>query len=169
MSSKYGSGTFEPTVDYSTPFDKFLSEYRSGTFEPMVDYSTPFDKFLSDELQKLQNIKPMAYKVFNLKDLLSQIQYTGVRKGTKTEAYLEDVINFINLTRKYKWVQFFQLIDVFYVVVELLPSQESTFDQEIKNHYNPGNTDKKAELPIAEKQVSEQVVIKKGDFPWKKK
>lgn len=106
----------------------------------------------------------MEYKVFDLKDLLVQIQYEGARKGTKTAAYLEDVIRFINLTKKYKWVQFFQLVDIFYVVVEILPSQEMSFNKEIKNHYGM-ETDKKEEESISKKLQSKPLA--KGEFPWK--
>jgi hypothetical protein len=34
----------------------------------------------------------MKYKIFNIQTLLAELQYQGVRKGTKTEDYLEDVI-----------------------------------------------------------------------------
>jgi hypothetical protein len=120
--------------------------------------------------QQIQ-ITDMKYKIFNVKDLLSEIQYEGVRKGTKTEAYLEDVINSINRTGKYNWVQFFQLVDVFYVVVSLSEgSKTKTTTEEIQDHYakvefsTMENSKQETEaLQSESKSVSLKTVI-----PWKK-
>ena len=127
-------------------------------------------KMLLDEEIK-QNAQNMKYKIFNVKDLLSEIQYQGVRKGTKTEAYLEDVIKSVNESGKYKWYQFFQLVDVFYVVVVVVDKTTKTSQEEIRDHY------KKAE-PTAVQEVVEQVTeaankagqsLQKANFPWKNK
>lgn len=113
----------------------------------------------------------MAYKIFNVKDLLSEIQYEGVRKGTKTESYLEDVIKSIDRTKKYRWVQFFQLVDVFYVVVETLPTQTRNTMEEIQDHYSykePARS-KKTESAMEEpgKQEMPKSTPVKTSFPWK--
>lgn len=113
----------------------------------------------------------MAYKIFNVKDLLSEIQYEGVRKGTKTELYLEDVIKSIDRTKKYRWVQFFQLVDVFYVVVETLPTQKRNTTEEIRDHYSYKEpvSSKKPE-PVMEEQEKQEMpksIPVKTAFPWK--
>ena len=113
----------------------------------------------------------MAYKIFNVKDLLSEIQYEGVRKGTKTELYLEDVIKSIDRTKKYRWIQFFQLVDVFYVVVETLPSQTRNTMEEIQDHYSYKEpvSSKKTEPVVVEHEREEmpKSAPSKITFPWK--
>jgi hypothetical protein len=113
----------------------------------------------------------MKYKIFNVKDLLVEIQYEGVRKGTKTEAYLEDVINSINRTGRYNWVQFFQLVDVFYVVVSVSEgSKTKTTTEEIQDHYA------KAEISTIESSKKETEALQSESksvslttvMPWKK-
>lgn len=117
----------------------------------------------------------MKYKLFNVKDLLSEIQYEGVRKGTKTEVYLENVIESINNTGKYKWVQFFQLVDVFFVVVQVLPTTTKNTQEEIRDHYaNVGTPDDpqpqstKGTL-TGKTLISSDPVSLKTSFPWKDK
>jgi hypothetical protein len=115
----------------------------------------------------------MKYKVFNVKDLLAEIKYEGVRKGTKTEAYLENVIESINKTKKYRWVQFFQLVDVFFVVVEILEIKE------ISNYINAEPTETK-EIKVSQNKLeshegelrsepvkNDSVTFSKTPFPWK--
>jgi hypothetical protein len=116
---------------------------------------------------KQTQITEMKYKIFNVKDLLAEIQYEGVRKGTKTEAYLEDVINCINRTGKYNWVQFFQLVDVFYVVVSLSEgSKKKTTTEEIRDHYEDV-TDKFQAIPDTKVEKAAPVSLKTA-MPWKK-
>ena len=99
------------------------------------------------EQQKYKNMEKTSnptYKIFNIKDLLAELNFEGRAKGSKTEVYLEGVIKRINETSNYRWVQFFQLVDVFFIIVEVKPKEESkpkpvkrdTFE-EIKQHYNP--------------------------------
>jgi hypothetical protein len=118
--------------------------------------------------QQIQ-ITDMKYKIFNVKDLLSEIQYEGVRKGTKTEAYLEDVINCINRTGRYNWVQFFQLVDVFYVVVSLSEgSKTKTTTEEIRDHYE-NVQDKFQSQTISDTKVEKAAPVSlKTAMPWKK-
>ena len=120
----------------------------------------------------------MKYKVFNVKDLLSEIQYEGVRKGTKTEAYLENVIESINQTRKYKWVQFFQLVDVFFVVVQVLSITTKNSQDEIRDHYKNVESEfetvseiksEKGTLSGSKTLKSTDPVSLKTAFPWKDK
>jgi len=112
----------------------------------------------------------MKYKIFNVKDLLAEIQYEGVRKGTKTEAYLEDVINCINRTGKYNWVQFFQLVDVFYVVVSLSDgSKTKTTTEEIRDHYeNVQDKFQVTNTKVDTKVEKAAPVSLKTAMPWKK-
>jgi len=112
----------------------------------------------------------MKYKIFNVKDLLAEIQYEGVRKGTKTEAYLEDVINCINRTGKYNWVQFFQLVDVFYVVVSLSEgSKTKTTTEEIHDHYeNVQDKFQVTNTKVDTKVEKAAPVSLKTAMPWKK-
>ena len=137
-------------------------------------------KMLLDEEIK-QNEQNMKYKIFNVKDLLAEIQYKGVRKGTKTEAYLEDVIKSINKTKKYRWVQFFQLVDVFYIVVEVLNSKTKSTKEEIQDHYAKVEPTpvlkseplKNEPLPVTESvppvKTSGSEVSFSTNFPWKNK
>lgn len=126
---------------------------------------------LQSELKNLQKTKNMSYKVFNVKDLLSEIQYEGVRKGTKTESYLEDVIKHVNLSGKYTWVQFFQLVDVFYVVVEInSTSKPKNTVEEIKDHYQ--NVSSQFEdIPVSQSAsatvIKSEPVTLKTSMPWK--
>jgi len=111
----------------------------------------------------------MKYKVFNVKDLLSEIHYEGVRKGTKTEVYLENVIDSINKTGKYKWVQFFQLVDVFYVVVQATTTK--TAQEEIKDHYSSVEPVSAVNVETSADKVGETIskpVSLKTTVPWKK-
>jgi hypothetical protein len=128
---------------------------------------------INEELLNQQKIQNMKYKIFNVKDLLSEIQYEGVRKGTKTEAYLENVIESINRTKKYRWNQFFQLVDVFYVVVEVLPLTTKNSQEETRDHYaNVEDEFKNIEsVPVRADRVEtvkSETVSLKTDFPWKK-
>lgn len=127
-------------------------------------------------MEKLQKTKNMSYKVFNIKDLLSEIQYEGVRKGTKTETYLEDVIKHVNLSGKYTWIQFFQLVDVFYVVVDVKSSSKSkNMVEEIKDHYQDVSSQFEASIGGPASQPASATIIKsepvtlKTSMPWKNK
>jgi hypothetical protein len=118
----------------------------------------------------------MKYKIFNVKDLLAEIQYEGVRKGTKTEAYLEDVIQSINRTKKYRWIQFFQLVDVFYIVVEVLDSKTKNASEEIRDHYKnvkPLEESVVNDVEVAANKAGEAISLSKPvslktSMPWKK-
>jgi hypothetical protein len=130
-----------------------------------------------EEKQKIQN--NMKYKIFNVKDLLAEIQYEGVRKGTKTEAYLEDVIASVNRSGKYRWVQFFQLVDVFYIVVQVLETTTKNSQEETKDHYanvEPAvlksepvrNELKNVNNELKSEPVKNQPTsFSKTSFPWK--
>jgi hypothetical protein len=110
----------------------------------------------------------MKYKIYNIRDLLTKIQYEGIKKGVKTETYLEDVIRAINRTGKYEWVQFFQLIDILYVVVRILPTTIKNPQDEIRDHYsNVENEFNNLESAPSE-IVKQGLVSLKTEFPWKK-
>jgi hypothetical protein len=122
---------------------------------------------LNNARENKQNTKDMRYKIFNVKEILDKIQYAGVRKGTQTEAYLENIIESINATGKYKWVQFFQLVDVFYVVVQVMPTTVKTPQDEIRDHYaNPSLAEQ--EETVKNEMVNAEPISLKTDFPWKK-
>lgn len=166
--NQYISGGNTSTRDIS------VQDYEKQMRKEYEDQKKEIEK-LQAEL-KIQKTENMKYKIFNVKDLLAEIQYEGVRKGTKTEAYLEDVIKHINASGKYKWVQFFQLVDMFYVVVEVdSNSRSKNATEEIKDHY------KKAEPMSVESVVSDvetaankagiaisKPVTLKVAMPWKK-
>lgn len=125
------------------------------------------EEFLNQ--QKIQN--NMKYKIFNVKDLLTEIQYEGVRKGTKTEVYLENVIESINKTVKYKWIQFFQLVDVFFVVVQDLSASIKNPQEEVRDYVN-GEPDEKQSIKgtlSGKNLISADPVSLKTSFPWKDK
>lgn len=109
------------------------------------------------------------YKIFDIKTLLSEIQY-GVRKGTKNEQYLEHVIKSINLSGKYVWVQFFQLVDIFYVVVEVVESKHlKNSIEESAEHYSYKSVDSESpKVKFPEEYEKPQELIKTS-FPWKTK
>lgn len=125
--------------------------------------------------EKTQIQDNMKYKIFNVKDILTEIKYAGVRKGTKTEAYLEDVIKSINETKKYRWIQFFQLVDVFYVVVE---DKTKNMQEEIQDHYKNVESEYapiEAEPATKGTMTGETGKLKSSDpvslkttMPWKK-
>jgi hypothetical protein len=133
-----------------------------------------YQELLKKTYESKQQIQmDMKYKIFNVKDLLAEIQYEGVRKGTKTEAYLEDVIASINRTGKYRWVQFFQLVDVFYVVVELSSgSKTKTTTEEIQDHYadvqSQFQNKPETKTEKVEKVEKAAPVSLKTAMPWKK-
>ena len=127
-----------------------------------------------------------VYKVFNIKDLLAELQFEGRGKGTKTETYLEGVITKINGSGKYRWVQFFQLVDVFFVVVEVggYPVQRNTME-EIEGHYHPEPTpivsvnlaEAKKTFDDTKEKIAEVIkeagnyaekTLTKANLPWKK-
>lgn len=147
---------------------KIIERLGSLTASQFEQFMLAQKVLLDEEIKQTQNMK---YKIFNVKDLLAEIQYEGVRKGTKTEAYLEDVISSINRSGKYRWVQFFQLVDVFYVVVSLSEnSKNKTASEEIKDHYK----NVESTVPEVVEQVTNaankaaQAVQLKTEFPWKK-
>jgi len=121
---------------------------------------------LEEEIK--QNEQNMKYKIFSIKDFLTEIKYEGVRKGTKTEAYLEDVIKSINKSKKYRWVQFFQLVDVFYVVVE---DKTKTTKEEIQDHYKYEEPTVQEVVETVEKaaNMAGEAVGKITKFPWQTK
>jgi hypothetical protein len=149
---------------YSKMWKKAIGNFSILEFEQRINEELP-------NQQKIQN--NMKYKIFNVKDLLSEIQYEGVRKGTKTEAYLENVIETINKTGKYVWIQFFQLVDVFYVAVQVLPTTVKNAQDEIRDHY--ANADVRETQPQTIKgTLSGDKTLKSADpvslktsFPWK--
>jgi hypothetical protein len=88
---------------------------------------------LKDNDTQIQN-NMNDYKILSLKQLSLELQLeTG--KGKPVEKHLETVIKDINLSGKYTWVQFFQLVDVFYVVVFLTNARTKTTNDEINSHY----------------------------------
>jgi hypothetical protein len=75
----------------------------------------------------------MEYKkVLTLKNLCAELQIESSRKGMTPEKYLENLISEINKSSKYIWSGFFQLVDVFYVVVSEVKKNEM---DEIKSNY----------------------------------
>jgi len=153
-----------------------VQDYEKQMRKEYEDQKKEIEK-LQAEL-KIQKTENMKYKIFNVKDLLSEIQYQGVRKGTKTELYLEDVINSINTSGKYKWVQFFQLVDVFYVVVSLDSNSKSkNASEEIRDHYKKVQpTEISVESVVADVETAankagesiSKLVSLKTSIPWKK-
>jgi uncharacterized protein YydD (DUF2326 family) len=146
-------------------------------------------KFTDSQIQK--RMETLDYKIFNIKDLLAELNFEGRNKGSKTEAYLESVIAKINDSGKYRWIQFFQLVDVFFIVVEVVkvPTiKQMKLDTagEIKQHYNPAPAPKLGKTPEETeknfRKVQEEsapVIVKKDDYvkknmvkpelPWIKK
>jgi hypothetical protein len=145
-------------------------------------------KYTDTQIQKeMEKTTNPVYKVFNIKDLLAELQFEGRGKGSKTETYLEGVITKINSTGKYRWVQFFQLVDVFFVVVEVGKySIQRNTEEEIEAHYHPEsapvipvanpaeskkafeNTKEKTAEVIKEKENYAQKTLSKPNLPWKK-
>ena len=131
------------------------------------------------EIQIKKMMETPNYKIFNIKDLLAELNFEGRGKGSKTETYLEGVITKINDSKKYRWVQFFQLVDVFFIVVEIVPEPASkpvkrdTFE-EIKQHYNPapapklGKTSEETEENFRKireaKEVKQEESVQKEDY-----
>ncbi len=150
--------------------DYSAQQYREALKKDYEEQRRKINEKLLNQ-QKIQN--NMKYKIFNVKDLLSEIQYEGGRKGIKTEAYLENVIESINKTGKYKWVQFFQLVDVFYAIVQILPTITKNSQDEIRDHYS--NVEKEFKnlesVPVRSERaetVKTEPVSLKTSFPWKK-
>jgi hypothetical protein len=159
-----GGNTGQQQLNYShlsyDEYQKLLNKSQNLSYNEHMD-------LLAQTRENKQKTEDMKYKIFNVKDLLSEIQYEGVRKGTKTEAYLEDVINCINRTGRYNWVQFFQLVDVFYVVVSLSEgSKTKTATEEIRDHYE-NVQDKFQAIPDTKVEKAAPVSLKTA-MPWKK-
>jgi hypothetical protein len=131
------------------------------------------------------------YKVLKLNELADQLGLPS-SKGYKTKDYLELVIGEIE-DRGYRFVQFFQLIDVLYVIINTGVPKETPYVEEfnptaeIRNHYRPvqlidekPQTKRKVEKEAETANVAEEALdnIKKRDhldknlkaaaLPWKK-
>jgi hypothetical protein len=170
---KFGEDTGQKQLNYShlsfNEYQDILKQSQNLSYNEHLS-------LLAQIRENKQKTDDMKYKIFNVKDLLAEIQYEGVRKGTKTEAYLEDVIASINRSGKYRWVQFFQLVDVFYVVVSLSEgSKTKTATEEIRDHYSnvePSQTNQTANqttnIKVEEKAIKSAPVSLKTSMPWKK-
>jgi len=134
--------------------------------------------------QRMKN----EYKVLKLNELGPQLGLPS-SKGYKTSDYLELVIQKIEASG-YAFVQFLQLIDVLYVIINTagklnyvnLPPEEFNPEKEIRDHYNPkpSSGKKKKEEPVevheefqkAMEVVKDRETLQKNmhgvKLPWKK-
>ncbi|MDD5648853.1 MAG: hypothetical protein PHF86_00305 [Candidatus Nanoarchaeia archaeon] len=123
----------------------------------------------------------MEYKkVLTLKNLCAELQIESSRKGVTPEKYLENLILEINKSGKYIWSGFFQLVDVFYVVVSEVKKDKM---DEIKSNYETSFLRKTSNSPKEEihKEISKEETSKEisnaeintdvkktlRPFPWK--
>lgn len=84
-----------------------------------------------------------GYKVLKLNELAKELNLPS-SKGIKTKEYLELVINTIE-ERGLRFVQFLQLVDVLYVIIQKVeipirhvsqPAEKFRPEEEIERHYN---------------------------------
>jgi hypothetical protein len=144
------------------------------------------------EKQRQKQIKmEREYKVVKLNELAVSMKLPS-NKGHKTNEYLEIVIEAIE-SKGYRFVQFLQLIDVLYVIIDtagyksvnhvIQPLEKFRPEEEIHDHYFPPTkkTSKKSEEPESEVTVKfEEALdaVKSRDhlnknmsgakLPWKK-
>jgi len=139
--------------------------------------------------QKNKEEMERQYKVMKLNELASSLKLPS-SKGQKTIDYLEFVISEIE-KRGYRFVQFLQLVDVLYVIIDVagyiqyvnLPEEKFRPEEEIRDHYNPPAAKfsrKKEEIPVPQNEKFEEALdaVKSRDhlnknmsgakLPWKK-
>lgn len=116
-------------------------------------------------------------KVLTLKNLCAELQIESSRKGMTPEKYLENLISEINKSSKYIWSGFFQLVDVFYVVVSEVKKDKM---DEIKSNYEtsflrkPSISSKEEIHKETSKEISDAKItttdikktLYKHPFPW---
>lgn len=146
-----------------------------------------------NKLNTNQNKMKRGYSVLKLSELASQLSLPS-SKGYKTKDYLEHVIGQIE-ENGYKFIQFLQLVDVLYVIVQKMPSNQPDQlrpEEEIKAHYSPpspGNaknirkptekvepvqeretvTEAPPELENVKKRDHLKKSMKKNPLPWENK
>ena len=85
-----------------------------------------------------------GYKVVKLNELAKELNLPS-SKGVKTRDYLELVINAVE-ERGLRFVQFLQLVDVLYVIIQKVdqpirhvtqPAEKFRPEEEIRRHYHP--------------------------------
>lgn len=137
--------------------------------------------------KKKQKEKKMerGYKVIKLNELAAHLGLPS-SKGYKTTDYLELVINEIEKTG-YIFIQFLQLIDVLYVIIDTsgkvrqvnLPMEKFRPTEEINDHYNPPQPAKKETVAEPHENFEKAIeAVKSRDhldknmrgakLPWKK-
>ena len=112
-----------------------------------------------------------GFTVLKLSELATELGLPS-SKGHKTKDYLELVISQIE-GGGFRFVQFLQLVDVLYVIIEkvehsqsgvkhvYLPPDEFNPDQEIRNHYSPPPISSASPTPNAPvvKEVQEREMV----------
>jgi len=113
-----------------------------GTSAPAYRETEPLTPYINYN----QNEMKKGFTVLKLSELATELGLPS-SKGHKTKDYLELVINQIE-GAGFRFVQFLQLVDVLYVIIEKVEHKQSGIkhvylppdgfdpDQEIRNHYN---------------------------------
>lgn len=159
----------------TNPYREKLEQWAKITFDT------------SEKEKKKQKQKQMErqYKVMKLNELAAHLNLPS-SKGHKTTDYLEFVINEIEKTG-YIFVQFLQLIDVLYVIIDTsgkvrqvnLPMEKFRPTEEINDHYNPPQPAKKETVAEPHENFEKAIeAVKSRDhldknmrgakLPWKK-
>jgi len=146
------------------------------------------DTLYDEKQEQKQKQMEKQYKVVKLNELASSLKLPP-NSGMKSNEYLELLISEIE-RRGYRFVQFLQLVDVLYVIIDVaglvthvtLPPEKFRPEEEIAAHYNPSKKErgKKAEPPMEKKEKFEEALeaVKSRDhldknmsgvkLPWKK-
>jgi len=151
-------------------YDKRLAEAiradrrKYDTDAPFYTEQEPLTGIINHNKIKMKK----GFTVLKLADLARELNLPS-SKGHKTKDYLELAINQIEKTGL-RFVQFLQLVDVLYVIVEnaerkqtpiqhvYLPPDEFNPDQEIRNHYTPPPAVTPVSTPVVQ-EVQEREMV----------
>ena len=169
MAASYDGGDPYEYKDYDEGFTVSSRTLLSPDFVDALHHAKSPEEIVRDattgfyfntNTQKMRR----GYKVVKLNELAKELQLPS-SKGTKTKDYLELVINEVE-NKGYRFVQFLQLVDVLYVIVQkvpakirnqTLPPQEFRPEEEIRRHYEQDPDPTGYGDPVLDQQLSESV------------
>ncbi len=130
----------------------------TGYSAPSYREAEPLAPYINNNEKTMKK----GFTVLKLSELATQLRLPS-SKGHKTKVYLELVINQIE-GKGLRFVQFLQLVDVLYVIVEKVESQQSGIphvyqpadkfrpDEEIQVHYAVHDTPPTPAVPVVQER-----------------
>lgn len=150
---------------YSSQMGDLIRKKRKvkmATMKPVT--KSPRPNNLKQYKSKVEQMNKTGYTVLKLSDLVNQFGLPS-SKGHKTKDYLELVIKEIE-DRDFRFVQFLQLVDILYVIVQAVSHAQKTMnhvnippdkfrpEEEIHEHYAVRATPPHPD-PVLNQQINE--------------